>query len=42
MAYYMWLEVNILSNISAPQLFRFGMNSVLKIVNERMTQLMNE
>ena len=28
--------------ISAPQLLRFGMDSVLKILNERITQLVNE
>ena len=28
--------------ISAPQLLRFGIDSVLKILNERMTQLINE
>ena len=27
---------------SAPHLFRFGINSVLKILNKRMTELMNE
>ena len=28
--------------ISAPQLLRFGIDSVLKILNERITQSMNE
>ena len=29
-------------NISAPQLLWFGIDSVLKILNERITQSMNE
>ena len=36
-----WWESEHFLKISAPQLLRFGIDSVLKILNKRITQLMN-